>query len=348
MPASLPTRTLTTQAGRTLAFSALGFGAAPLGNMNRVLTEADARATVRQAWSLGMRYFDTAPLYGHGLSERRVGAALKDEARDSFLLSTKVGRLLEPCAPGGEDSGIYRGVPPFRIAYDYSYDGVMRSHTESLARLGLDRIDILYVHDIDAMTHGSRDAAELRTRQLIDQGGWRALDELRAAGGVAAIGAGVNEWQPCVRLLQLADPDIFLLAGRYTLLEQEALATLLPACISRGIGVVVGGPFNSGILATGAVAGALYNYAPAPEPVLARTAAIEAVCAGHDVRLAQAALQFPLGHPAVVSVIPGGQTPDQVAQNLALLKAPIPDTLWRDLKGAGLMSLDAPTPEASD
>ncbi len=348
MPASLPIRTLTTRAGRTLAFGASGFGAAPLGNMNRVLSEAEARATVRQAWSLGLRYFDTAPLYGHGLSEQRVGAALRDEARGSFLLSTKVGRLLDPCAPGDEDGGIYLGVPPFRIAYDYSYDGVMRSYTASLARLGLDRVDILYVHDIDVVTHGSAEAAEARTRELIDQGGWRALDELRAAGDVTAIGAGVNEWQPCTRLIELADPDIFLLAGRYTLLEQEALATLLPACSARGIGVVVGGPFNSGILASGPAPGATYNYAPAPEPILRRTAAIEAVCARHGVRLPQAALQFPLGHPAVVSVIPGGQTPDQVAQNLALLNAPIPDTLWRDLKRAGLMSLDAPTPEATD
>jgi D-threo-aldose 1-dehydrogenase len=224
----------------------------------------------------------------------------------------------------------------------------MRSHKASLARLGLDRVDILYVHDIDAMTHGSRDAAEARTRELIDQGGWRALDELRAAGDVAAIGAGVNEWEPCARMIELADPDIFLLAGRYTLLEQEALATLLPACVARGIGVVVGGPYNSGILATGPIAGAIYNYAPAPEPILRLTGAIEAVCARHGTPLAQAALQFPLGHPAVVSVIPGGQTPDQVVQNLALLNAPIPDTLWRDLKAAGLMSLDAPTPEATD
>jgi D-threo-aldose 1-dehydrogenase len=347
MPASPPSRALTTQAGRTLSFSALGFGAAPIGNMNRVLGEAEAEATVRQAWSLGLRYFDTAPLYGHGLSEQRVGAALRGEARGSYLLSTKVGRLLQPCAPGEEDSGIYLGVPPFRIAYDYSYGGVMRSHEASLARLGLDRIDILYVHDIDAMTHGSRDAAEARTRELIDQGGWRALDELRAAGDVAAIGAGVNEWQPCARLIELADPDIFLLAGRYTLLEQEALASLLPACVSRGIGVVVGGPYNSGILATGPIAGAIYDYAPAPEPVLRRTAAIEAVCRRHGVPLARAALQFPLGHPAVVSVIPGGQTADQVVQNLALLNAPIPDTLWRDLKAAGLLRLDAPTPEAS-
>jgi D-threo-aldose 1-dehydrogenase len=348
MAASLPTRTLTTRAGRTLAFTTLGLGAAPIGNMSRVLSEAEAEATVRQAWTLGLRYFDTAPLYGHGLSEQRVGAALRGEARDSFLLSTKVGRLLEPCAPGDEDSGIYVGVPPVRAVYDYSYDGVMRSHEASLARLGLDRVDILYVHDIDAMTHGSRDAAEVRTRQLIDQGGWRALDELRATGDVAAIGAGVNEWEPCTRLIELADPDIFLLAGRYTLLEQEALATLLPACVSRRIGVVVGGPYNSGILATGPIAGAIYNYAPASEPILRLTGAIEAVCARHGTPLVQAALQFPLGHPAVVSVIPGGQTPDQVVQNLALLNAPIPDTLWRGLKAAGLMSLDAPTPEASD
>jgi D-threo-aldose 1-dehydrogenase len=348
MPASLPTRTLTTKAGRRLSFSALGFGGAPIGNMNRVLSEAEAQATVRQAWALGARYFDTAPLYGHGLSERRVGVALGGEARETYLLSTKVGRLLETCAPGDEDSGIYLGVPPLKVVYDYSHDGVMRSYEASLERLGADRVDILYVHDIDIMTHGSAEAAEARTRELIDRGGWRALDDLRAAGDVAAIGAGVNEWEPCARLIELADPDIFLLAGRYTLLEQEALAALLPACIARGIGVVVGGPFNSGVLATGAVPGAIYNYARAPEPILRRTAAIEAVCAAHGVRLAQAALQFPLGHPAVVSVIPGGQTADQVAQNLGLLNAPIPDTLWRDLRAAGLMSLDAPTPEARD
>jgi len=347
MPARLPTRTLTTQAGRTLDFRAFGFGAAPIGNMNRVLSEAEAEATVRQAWTLGLRYFDTAPLYGHGLSEQRVGAALRAEPRDAFLLSTKVGRLLEPCAPGEEDSGIYRKVPHVRIAYDYSYDGVMRSYASSLKRLGLDRVDILYVHDIDAMTHGSREAAEARTRELIDQGGWRALDELRASGDVAAIGAGVNEWEPCARLLDLADPDLFLLAGRYTLLEQEALSTLLPACARRGVGVVIGGPFNSGVLATGPVPGAIYNYAPAPQAVLRRTAEIETVCARHGVKLAQAALAFPLGHPSVVSVIPGGQTPDQVAQNLTLLNAPIPDTLWADLKAAGLVRPDAPTPEAN-
>jgi D-threo-aldose 1-dehydrogenase len=341
---SLPTRDLTTKAGRTLTFTVLGFGTAPIGNMRRVMSNAEAEATVASAWDRGGRYFDTAPLYGHGLAERRTGAVLRDKPRDAFLLSTKVGRLLEPCAPGEEASGIYEGVPPLRVRFDYSYDGVMRSYAESLGRLGLARVDIVYVHDIDAMTHGSREAAEARTRELIDQGGWRALDELRAAGDVAAIGAGVNEWEPCMRLLELADPDIFLLAGRYTLLEQDALISLLPACAAKGVGVVIGGPFNSGLLATGARPGAMYNYAPAPREVLERTDLIEAVCATHGVRLAQAALQFPLGHPAVVCVIPGGQTPAEVVDNADLLRAPIPDTLWRDLKRAGLMSLDAPMP----
>jgi D-threo-aldose 1-dehydrogenase len=341
---SLPSRDLTTKAGRTLTFTTLGFGTAPIGNMRRVMSDADAEATVASAWDRGGRYFDTAPLYGHGLAERRAGAVLRDKPRGAFLLSTKVGRLLEPCAPGEEASGIYEGVPPFKVRFDYSYDGVMRSFEESLGRLGLDRVDILYVHDIDAMTHGSREAAEARTRELIDHGGWRALDELRAAGDVAAIGAGVNEWEPCVHLMELADPDIFLLAGRYTLLEQHALISLLPACAAKGIGVVIGGPFNSGLLATGARPGAIYNYAPAPADILERVAALEVVCTRHGVRLAQAALQFPLGHPAVVCVIPGAQSAAEVQQNRDLLDAAIPDTLWADLKREGLMSLDAPAP----
>jgi D-threo-aldose 1-dehydrogenase len=344
---SLSTRDLTTRAGRTLSFTALGFGTAPIGNMRRVMSDAEAEATVESAWDRGGRYFDTAPLYGHGLAERRTGAVLKAKPRDAFLLSTKVGRLLEPCAPGEEASGIYQDVPPFKVRFDYSHDGVMRSFEESLGRLGLDRVDILYVHDIDVMTHGSPAAAEARTRELMDQGGWQALDELRANGDVAAIGAGVNAWEPCIRLMELADPDLFLLAGRYTLLEQDALISLLPACAAKGVGVVIGGPFNSGILATGSRPGAIYNYEPAPTEILARTDLIEAVCATHGVRLGQAALQFPLGHPSVVCVIPGGQNPAEVAENLALLEAPIPDTLWRDLKRAGLMSLDAPAPMAA-
>jgi D-threo-aldose 1-dehydrogenase len=341
-----PPRTLTTKAGRALDFSALGFGAAPLGNMHRALSEAEAEATVRAAWSLGLRYFDTAPLYGHGLSELRIGRALRGEDRGGYLLSTKVGRLLEPCAPGEEHGGVFVETPPYRIAYDYSYDGVMRSFEESLERLGLERIDILLVHDIDPVTHGSVEVSERHLRALTDGGGWRALDELRTGGAVDAIGAGLNEWALCERLLNLVDPDIFLLAGRYTLLEQTALESFLPACVARGVGVVIGGPFNSGILATGAVPGAMYNYAPAPEAVLERVRAIDAVCRAHGVPLARAALHFPFAHPAVVSVIPGGQTPQEVERNVAALAEPVPAALWDDLRAGGLLRADAPAPQS--
>jgi len=340
-----PPRTLTTRAGRALSFTSLGFGGAPLGNMHRVLDETQAQATVRAAWSLGLRFFDTAPLYGHGLSERRIGDALRGEDRDAFLLSTKVGRLLEPCSPGDEDSGIFLDTPHSRVVYDYSYGAVMRSFEASLERLGLDRIDVLLVHDIDAATHGSQERSEHHIRALVDGGGWRALDELRGAGVVSAIGAGLNEWELSERLLGLVDPDLFLLAGRYTLLEQTALESFLPACSARGVGVIIGGPFNSGVLATGPVLGAMYNYALAPPWVLDRAKALQTLCRRHGVNLAQAALQFPLGHPAVVCVIPGGQTPGEVERNVEMLGRPVPAALWSDLKAAGLLRADAPTLE---
>jgi D-threo-aldose 1-dehydrogenase len=337
----------TTPQGRRLAFTALGFGAAPLGDMHRRLAEREARATVERAWDLGMRYFDTAPLYGHGLSETRIGAALRGQPRDAFLVSTKVGRLLEPCAPGEEGGGIYVGVSGRRVRFDYSYDGVMRSFEESLTRLGLDRVDILYVHDIDPLTHGSSAASDSRFGELIDGGGWRALDQLRASGAVAAIGAGLNVWDTCERLMAVADPDLFLLAGRYTLLEQTALDSFLPACVTRGVGVVVGGAFNSGVLATGPAPGALYNYAPAPAVVLERAGGLETACRRHDVALAQAALHFPLAHPAVVSVLVGAQTVFEVERNLAAFGKPVPAELWRDLERSGLIRADAPLPELS-
>lgn len=328
---------------RGLQLSTLGFGAAPLGNMHRALSEADAEATVREAWTLGLRYFDTAPLYGHGLSERRLGMALRGERRADYVISTKVGRRLEPCAPGEEAAGIYVNVPPLQVAFDYTHDGVMRSFEASLERLGLDRIDIVYVHDIDPVTHASEAAAAARFRDLLEGGGWRALSDLRAAGAISAIGAGVNLCTPCERLLDLADPDIFLLAGRYTLLDQSALDRLLPRCLERRVGVVIGGPFNSGILATGPRRGALYDYAPAPPDVLARAALLAAACQRHGVPLAQAALQFPIAHPAVISVIPGGQTAQEVARNVATFEAPTPLGLWADLKAEGLLRDDAPT-----
>ncbi|MGA0607379.1 aldo/keto reductase [Phenylobacterium sp. VNQ135] len=328
---TLPTRRLA-RAPRLPALTTLGFGAAPIGNMNRALTEAEAEAALSAAWSAGIRYFDTAPLYGHGLSEIRLGRLLRGQPRAAFVVSSKVGRVLEPCPPGMQDAGIYVDVPPVRVRFDYTYEGVMRAFEGSLQRLGLDRIDILYVHDVDAHTHGSEAAAEARIRELLDRGGWRALDELRRTGAVGAIGAGVNACRPCEILLEAADPDVFLLAGRFTLLDRSAAAELLPACQARGVGVVVGGPYNSGVLATGAVPGARFDYAPAPPEILARVRALEAICREFGVRLADAALQFPLRHAAVISVIPGGQTADEVSRNSKGFEAPLPAALWSALE----------------
>jgi D-threo-aldose 1-dehydrogenase len=333
-------RTLVTRGGERLDFSALGLGTAPLGNMHAPLSDADARATVRHAATLGVRYFDTAPLYGLGLAEQRVGAALSGEA--SVILSTKVGRLLEPRGPGEAPDGIYVDTPPLKVAYDYSWDGVMRSVEASLARLGRDRVDILYVHDVDAVTHGSIAAAEKRIEQLIDLGGWRALSELRASGAVKAIGAGVNEAWPCERLLTLADPDLFLIAGRYSLLETSALPRLLPTCRERGVGVVIGGAFNSGILATGPAAGAKYDYAAAPPAILEQAGALQGVCARHGIALATAALQFCLSGPAVVSVLVGARSAAEIARNAASFDVAIPLDLWAELKHLGLIPKEAP------
>ena len=217
--------TFTTRRGARLDFTTLGFGSATFGNLERVYSEDECDATMTAAWDSGARYFDTAPLYGLGLSELRVGRGLA--GRDGFLLSTKVGRVLVPGEPNG---GIYVGTPRVRYVYDYSRDGVLRSFEDSLKRLGRDKVDILFVHDVDAPAHGGRDGSEARIRELMETGGWRALDELRGSGVVKAIGLGVNEWQPCARMLELADPDLFLLAGRYTLLEQEPIETLFPQC----------------------------------------------------------------------------------------------------------------------
>jgi D-threo-aldose 1-dehydrogenase len=333
-------RTFATPRGRSLAFTMLGFGGAPLGNMHRILTDDEAIGTVTAAWDAGLRYFDTAPLYGHGLSEQRIGRALAGRPRAEFLVSTKVGRLLEPCAPGDEAGGIYKGVPALKVVFDYTRDGVLRSFEASLARLGLVRVDILYVHDLEQRTHGSEMAYEARWRELTDGGGWRALDELRSAGDVAALGLGVNETAACERFLGALDPDLFLLAGRYTLLEQAPLAGLMAACVDRGVGVAIGGPFNSGVLAR---QGGSYDYAAAPAEVLSRVERLAAVCARFDTPLAAAALQFAAAHPAVVSVIPGAQAAAEVEANVGLMDVAISPALWTALKDEGLVDPAAPT-----
>jgi D-threo-aldose 1-dehydrogenase len=337
-------RKFTSRSGVDLAFTELGFGAAPLGNLYRPSTEREARATLDASWFAGYRYFDTAPLYGLGLSETRLNSFLRGKPRGSYLLSTKVGRLLQLCPPAERSRPDYfHETPSRREVFDYSYDGVMRSVEFSLERLGLDRIDILHVHDIDITTHGSEEASTERIRELM-AGGYRALVKMRDEGVISAFGAGVNDWETSETLAKAGDFDMFLLAGRYTLLEQPALTSFLPLCQKRKIGVVIGGPYNSGILATGPKPGARYNYTPAPPEILERVKRIEAVCKAHGVKLAEAALRFPLGHPAIVSVIPGGQKPTEVKRNGEMLAAKIPPALWRDLKSEKLLRADAPTP----
>ncbi len=333
-------RPFITPSGRRLDFTSLGFGSAPLGNYLRPLGEQESDAVVNTAWNSGVRYFDTAPFYGLGLSEIRVGRVLAGQPRSEFVVGTKVGRVLTPCSKEEVNGVFFVETPQVRFDYDYSYDGVMRSYESSLERLGLDRVDILYVHDVCALVHGGREASEARIQELLKTGGWRALTELRESGAVAAIGAGVNEWEPCARLLELADPDLFLLAGRYTLLEQAPLETLFPQCEKRGVGIVIGGPYNSGILAGGTT----YNYAAAPPEIVAKAQAIDAVCRRHRVPLPAAALQFVLDHPCVVCVIPGGQTKEETRQNAALLDATIPPAFWQELKDRGLVDGRAPVP----
>nr|MCU0904988.1 aldo/keto reductase [Tabrizicola sp.] len=289
-----------------MSFTELGFGAAPLGNLFKAISEAEAQAILDAAWAAGVRYYDTAPLYGLGLSETRLNHFLRDKPRDTYVLSTKVGRILEVTTPDKRDGiGKWVDVPARRERYDYSHDGILRSLEHSLERLGIDRVDILYAHDIDIFNHGTEAAMLARLEEFM-AGGYRALCRLRDEGVIKAFGAGLNEWEPCDWLMARGDFDIFLLAGRYTLLEQGAQG-FMDRAAAKGVGVVIGGPYNSGILATGPRPGAHYNYAPAPQEVLDRAARLQAICAAQGVRLVDAAFRFPLLHRATVSVIPGGQ-----------------------------------------
>ena len=317
----------------------LGFGGAPLGNLFSVVAEQAAEQALDAAWLAGWRYFDTAPLYGHGLGERRVGSYLKTKPRDAYSLSTKVGRLLVE-QDTKVDGGAYVDVPNAAPVYDYSHDGVLRSVEASLTRLGVGRIDVLLIHDIDRFTHG--DEQPRRFKEAMD-GAYPALADLRAQGVIGAIGLGVNEWQVCESVARVADIDCVLLAGRYTLLEQEPLANFLPFCQKKSISVIAGGVFNSGILATGPKPGAYYNYAPAPPKVLERASALERVCQAHSVPLAAAALRFPLAHPSVAGVVVGARTAGEVRSNQDLLARPIPPALWADLKAERLIAAAAPT-----
>ena len=338
------TTNLSGRTARPLGVTRLGFGGAPLGNLYRGISEEDAQATLAAAFAAGVRLFDTAPFYGLGRSEERFGVAIGRAGREGTVLSTKIGRLLVDGPTDESTEGLFIDAPAKQVVFDYTYDGVMQSHESSLARLGVDAIDILLIHDVDVWTHGSQAVADEKVRELFDRGGYRALDELKAAGRIAAIGAGVNEWEACEALLGHADFDCFLLAGRYTLIEQEALGSFLPTCVERDVGIILGGPYNSGILATGAVDGARFNYQPAPPHIMERVRRIEGVCEGHGATLAAAALQFVLAHPAVKTIIPGAMAESEVRQNVALLEEPIPPALWADLKETRLLRDDAPVP----
>jgi D-threo-aldose 1-dehydrogenase len=325
----------------------LGFGAGAIGNLYRQIPDTDAAAAVGAALEHDVKYFDTAPHYGFGLSEKRLGQVLASlDASADIIVSTKAGRVL---APSTADLRIARqgfiSPEPYESAFDYGYEGVMRSFEESRRRLGRD-IDILYVHDLGRRTHGDQHSGQMRL--FLDQG-YRAMRSLREQGAVRAIGIGVNEWQVCEEVLAAVDLDIVLLAGRYTLLEQEPLESFLPLCVRRGVAVVIGGPYNSGILARDqqVTAASRYDYGPAPAEVLARADSIEAVCTRHGVSMAAAALQFPLAHPAVVSVIPGMSSAAEVAAAVRWLSIPIPAACWQELRQHGLLRADAPTPVAS-
>ena len=341
VPSSLPPIPRRPLGESGLEVTALGFGGAPLGDLYAPLDDATAIATVEAALDAGIALVDTSPLYGRGLSEHRIGTALRRRPRSSFVLSTKVGRVFSPAPAGVQRTEGYAGGLPHDGRFDYSYDGTMRSLEQSMLRLGVASVDVALIHDVDPWTHG--ESAGERQREAL-AGAYRALADLRAQRVVHAIGIGVNDADFCERFVREADLDCVLLAGRYSLLEQPALDRFLPLACERRVGVMLGGVFNSGILATGAVAGARYNYRAAPPEILARVSAVERVCGAHGVSLAHAALAFVLGHPAVSSVVLGAVSPDEVRRNADAFRRPVPATLWRDLKAERLLREDAPVP----
>jgi D-threo-aldose 1-dehydrogenase len=317
--------------GNGCSLPELGLGTAPMGGLYAPVSADDAAATLEAAWERGVRFFDTAPQYGNGLSERHLGTLLATKPRDDFVLATKVGRLLRiPAEAQGEDA-YYKGTPPERPVFDFTHDGVMRSVEESLARLNLSRVDILHIHDPD------------NHYEEAISGAYKALDSLRTQGVIKAVGAGMNQWQMLTRFAKEGVFDCFLLAGRYTLLDHSALAEFLPLCEAHNIAVFAAGVYNSGILANPR-AGAKFNYTDAPAHLIERALQIEAACLRHGVPLRAAAMQFPSGHPAVVSTLIGARTPFELSNNLEMYEATIPQALWGDLANEGLIPADAPLP----
>jgi D-threo-aldose 1-dehydrogenase len=326
-----------------LTFTALSYGGAPIGNFNGVFSDADAQDMVSQAWDQGIRYFDTAPGYGNGLSEHRLGHALRRRDRKELVLSTKVGRVLTPTLDAPSTNGQYLDIPPFVAGYDYSYDGVMRAVEQSLQRMLTDHFDALFIHDCDRYTHGSA-APELFHQAIVSA--FPALESLREQQVVKAIGFGINETDLMIEAVKATDVDVCLLAGRYTLLEQEPLDELFPICEEQGVGIVLGGVYNSGVLATGPISGARFNYAPADANILAKAAQLQDVCRRHDVPLPAVALQFAYAHPVVVSACIGARNEKQQTRNAELFESTVPGDLWDDLRATNLIRSDAPTPQS--
>ncbi|WP_128928341.1 aldo/keto reductase [Bradyrhizobium guangxiense] len=315
----------------SLDVTSIGLGSAPLGGLFAPVSDADAEATIARAWSLGVRFFDTAPLYGFGLAERRLGAFLRQQKRESYVISTKVGRLLRVPEGAASEDEHYKGTPRERPVFDFSYDGVMRSVEESLARLGLDRVDVLLVHDPD--DHYDEAVG----------GAFRALQRLREDGTVKAIGAGMNQSEMPIRFAQAVPVDCFLLAGRYTLLDQGALDALFPLCQARNIGILLGGIYNSGILAD-PHAGAKFNYQDADASLVARALELDALCRKHGTALKAAALQFCMTHPAVTVAVMGARNAAEIADNIAMSEATVPAAFWQELRARNLIDVRAPLP----
>ena len=340
------TRPFQTRNGSQLNFTTMGMGMGPIGEIYEVLDEKTTIATVEQAYRSGIRLFDSSPHYGNGISESRLGAGLRAVPRDEVIVSTKIGRVMDPFGkPPARNKDVfspgfvggYRHAPRF----DYSYDGTMRSVEHSLLRTGLSRLDILLIHDCDVWTHGADAAA--RFKEAMD-GAYRALDKLRSEKTVAAIGFGINEADTCVKFARAGDFDLAMMAGRYTLLDQSGVAEFMPLAVEKKMGVMLAGVFNSGILATGAVPNAKFEYGAASPQILERVRKIEAVCAKHDTSIRRAAMQFPMAHPAVVAVVLGAVKPSEVEANVTDARAKIPAALWSDLKAAGLVDADSRTP----
>ena len=332
------------QLGTTgLRLPRIGLGGNSLGELNFPEDESDAVRTVHRAVELGANYIDTAPLYGQGRSERVIGKALSMLPRSEFVLSTKVGRILDPVDEPAAPAEVV-DPPRHEIRFDFSREGVLRSLEESLERMGLDRVDILYVHDPDEGHSAQHIFTGPDHYALVLDEALPALAELRSQGVIGAIGVGMNGWQMLARFAREGDFDCFLLAGRYTLLDQSALPELLPLCQSRNISIVVGGPYNSGILASDLSPGAQYFYRDAPPEVLEKARRIKSVCDRHGVPLKAAALQFCLAHPAVASIIPGARSVSELEENCELVAFPIPSDMWAELRDADLIPPQAPTP----